>query len=179
MKEGGKMNGEKFETPRLCQIGLVVHDLDEAIKYYKEIIGIEPTRVIEKSPTAPGKKYYKGMETNFYQRVALYYYGDLEFEILQPFGDASALSDYLEEHGPGIHHIAFDTGDFDGFEKHLNNYGIKKVQTGPTSRHPALQWGFFDSNKKLGTMIELVNFKEIEMLEKIDGEKKTKVRVPY
>lgn len=151
--------------PRLCQVGLVVRDLDKAMEKYRKLLGMEPTRIIEKSPTAPGKKYYKGKESDFYQRVALYYFGDLEFEILQPFGEASALSDYLEEHGEGIHHIAFDTDDFKGTEALLESCGAHKIQTGPTSRHPALEWGFFDTGDQLGTMIELVNFAEVEKLE--------------
>ena len=132
---------------------------------YRKLLGMEPTRIIERSPTAPGKKYYKGKESDFYQRVALYYFGDMEFEILQPFGEASALSDFLEEHGEGIHHVAFDTDDFKGTEALLESCGAHKVQTGPTSRHPALEWGFFDTGDQLGTMIELVNFAEVEKLE--------------
>ena len=89
----------------------------------------------------------------------------MEFEILQPFGEASALSDFLEEHGEGIHHVAFDTDDFKGTEALLESCGAHKVQTGPTSRHPALEWGFFDTGDQLGTMIELVNFAEVEKLE--------------
>lgn len=156
---------EKLLPPRLVQVGVVVRDLDKAIRNYRELLGLEPDRVIEKSPTAPGKKYYKGQESDFYQRVALYELGDVEFEILQPYGEASALSDYLAEHGEGIHHVAFDTHDFTAFEKHLNDSGVNKIQTGPTSRHPALRWGFFDTNDKLGTMIELTNFEEVARLE--------------
>jgi len=150
---------------RLCQVGVVVRDLDKAIKNYSKLLGMEPTRIIENSPTAPGKKYYKGQESNFFQRVALYDMDGVEFEILQPYGEASALSDYLEEHGEGIHHVAFDTVDFVGTEKLFEDNGAKKIQTGPTSRHPALQWGFFETNEQLGTMIELVNFAEVEKLE--------------
>lgn len=153
------------KKPRLCQGGLIVRDLDKAMEKYRKLLGMEPTRIIERSPTAPGKKYYKGKESDFYQRVALYYFGDMEFEILQPFGEASALSDFLEEHGEGIHHVAFDTDDFKGTEALLESCGAHKVQTGPTSRHPALEWGFFDTGDQLGTMIELVNFAEVEKLE--------------
>lgn len=155
----------EVKNPRLCQVGLVVRDLDKAMEKYRNLLGMEPTRIIEKSPTAPGKKYYKGQESDFYQRVALYYFGDMEFEILQPYGEASALSDYLEEHGEGIHHVAFDTDDFKGTEALLESFGAHKIQTGPTSRHPALEWGFFDTGDQLGTMIELVNFAEVEKLE--------------
>ena len=153
------------KKPRLCQVGLVVRDLDKAMEKYRNLLGMEPVRVIEKSPTAPGKKYYRGRESDFYQRVALYDFGGMEFEILQPYGEASALSDYLEEHGEGLHHVAFDTDDFKGTEALLESFGARKIQTGPTSRHPALEWGFFDTGEQLGTMIELVNFAEVAELE--------------
>ena len=159
------MEENKKKSPRLCQVGVVVRDLDKAIKNYRVLLGMEPDRVIECSPTAPGKKYYKGQESDFFQRVALYELDNMEFELLQPFGEASALSDFLEEHGEGIHHVAFDTESFSETEKHLEDCGTQKIQTGPTSRHPALQWGFFDTGSKLGTMIELVNFAEVEKLE--------------
>lgn len=151
--------------PRLCQVGLVVRDLDKAIERYRALLGMEPDRVIERSPAAPGKKYYKGRESDFFQRAALYNFGDMEFEILQPFGEASALSDFLEEHGEGIHHVAFDTRNFEASQAIMEKSGAKKIQTGPNSRHPALQWGFFDTGEQLGTMVELVNFAEVEALE--------------
>ena len=159
------MDERKIKLPRLCQVGVVVRDLDSAIENYRKLLGMEPSRVIERSPTAPGKKYYKGIEFDFFQRVALYDLGDIEFEILQPFGEASALSDFLQEHGEGIHHVAFDTENFIETESHLEDCGAHKIQTGPTSRHPALQWGFFDTGRQLGTMIELVNFAEVAKLE--------------
>ena len=44
----------------------------------------------------------------------------------------------------------------------LNENGITRIQTGPNSRHPKLQWGFFNTNEKLGTMIEVTNFEEVD-----------------
>ena len=154
-----------YSKPKLVQIGLVVKDLDETVKQFSLLLGAEPIRIIEKSPSAPGKKFYLGEERDFYQRVALYEMNGIEFEILQPYNDRSALTDYLDVHGCGLHHVAFDTDNFDALEKHLNNNGVKLIQTGPNSRHPALKWGFFNTNDKLGTMIEVTNFAEVDKLE--------------
>ena len=161
------MSEEKksFFPGRLSQVSVIVRDLDKAIANYKEVLGIEPTRVIEKSPAAPGKKYYNGKESDFFQRVALYYYGDVELEIQQPYGEASALSDFLKEHGEGVHHIAFDTLEFDKFHQHLEACGIPLIQSGPNSRSPYLHWGFYDAREKLGTMIEVTNFDEVKAIE--------------
>ncbi len=151
--------------PRLAQVGVVVRDLEASIKEYEKILGIKPHRVIEQSPTGNGKKYYYGKESNFFQKVALYQLGDIEFELLQPFGSDSVLKDYLEKYGEGIHHIAFDTGDFKGVCTHFEENGIPLAQTGPTSRHPALKWAFFDTVKELGTTIEVFNALEVSRLE--------------
>jgi len=160
------MNKElKSLFPRLAQIGVVVHNLDASMKHYESILGIVPYRVIERSPTAEGKKYYFGKESDFFQKVALYQLGDIEFELLQPFGGDSVLSDYLAAHGEGIHHIAFDTGDFNGVREHFEAKGIALAQTGPTSRHPALRWAFFDTVKELGTTIEVFNALEVARIE--------------
>ena len=156
---------ENYSKPKLVQIGLVVRDLDKTMEQFKVLLGAEPHRVIEKSPAAPGPKYYLGEERDFFQRVALYEMNGIEFEILQPYNDRSALTDYLDTYGEGIHHVAFDTDNFDGFEKHLNENGVQLIQTGPNSRHPALKWGFFNTNEKLGTMIEVTNFEEVANLE--------------
>jgi len=156
---------ENYSKPKLVQIGLVVRDLDKTMEQFKTLLGAEPHRVIEKSPAAPGPKYYLGEERDFYQRVALYEMNGIEFEILQPYNDQSALTDYLDTYGEGIHHVAFDTDNFEGFEKHLNENGVQLIQTGPNSRHPALKWGFFNTNDKLGTMIEVTNFEEVANIE--------------
>ena len=151
--------------PRLAQIGVVVRNLDESIGKYEKILGIKPHRIIEQSPTGDGKKYYYGKESDFFQKVALYQLGDIEFELLEPFGEDSVLKDYLDEHGEGIHHIAFDTENFAGVCEHFESNGIPLAQTGPTSRHPALRWGFFDTVKELGTTIEVFNALEVAKLE--------------
>lgn len=77
------MNGS-FSKPKLVQVGLVVRDLDKTMQQFKLLLGAEPDRVIEKSPSAPGPKYYLGQERDFYQRAALYSMNGIEFEILQP-----------------------------------------------------------------------------------------------
>ncbi len=165
------MNGEsksvdpKSLFPRLAQIGLVVKNLEISMKRYETLLGIKPHRVIDRSPTGDGKKYYYGKESDFFQKVALYQLGDIEFELLEPFGGDSVLKDFLDSHGEGVHHIAFDTGDFAGVRDHFSSKGIELAQTGPTSRHPMLRWAFFDTVKELGTTIEVFNAIEVAKLE--------------
>ncbi len=165
MSEEQNTKDIKSLFPRLAQVGLVVRNLEASIKKYEILLGIKPTRVIERSPTGEGKKFYYGKESDFFQKVALYQLGDVEFELLEPFGGDSVLKDFLNSHGEGIHHIAFDTGDFAGVREHFNLNSIELAQTGPTSRHPMLRWAFFDTVKELGTTIEVFNAIEVAKLE--------------
>ena len=51
---------ETYSKPKLVQVGLVVRDLDAVMEQFRILLGAEPNRVIEKSPAAPGPKYYLG-----------------------------------------------------------------------------------------------------------------------
>ena len=49
-------------------------------------------------------------ETGIVSKLAFLRAYGMEFELIQPIGD-SAFKTWLEEHGPGIHHIAAVTDD--------------------------------------------------------------------
>ena len=153
---------------RLAQVGVVVRDLDASIKEYNKLLGMEPSRIIERSPTGEGPKQYYGKESEFFTKIALYNLGDIELELLQPLCGESVLQDFLAEHGEGLQHIAFDTEDFEGVSGHFEKMGIPMVQTGPTSRHPLMRWGYFDTSKTLGFMLEVFNASEIKKIEEAE-----------
>ena len=44
---------EVYSKPKLVQVGLVVRDLDKTMEQFRILLGAEPSRVIEKSPSAP------------------------------------------------------------------------------------------------------------------------------
>jgi hypothetical protein len=63
-------------------------------------------------------------------------FGPLTLELLQPLDDQSIWSKFIEEHGEGIHHLAFGVSDYDGTVKTFEERG-----------HPLLTAAVFDGER--------------------------------
>ncbi len=50
---------------------------------------------------------YFGEPTEAKARIYHWHFGNVGFELLQPLGPKSVWQDWLDEHGPSVHHIAF------------------------------------------------------------------------
>ena len=51
--------------------------------------------------------------------------GTGHFELLEPYGDSSYLHRFLEEKGPGLHHVTFEVEDADRAAEAITEFGIK------------------------------------------------------
>jgi 4-hydroxyphenylpyruvate dioxygenase-like putative hemolysin len=49
----------------------------------------------------------------FTTHVSLGYAGDLQLELIQPVSGPTIHAEFLEAHGPGLHHVCFDVDDLD------------------------------------------------------------------
>lgn len=104
----------------LLQIGIIVDDLDRVIKNYEEIgmTGWEIT-YLENTEyladlTLNGKSYPDGSKI---LKVALLQAYGLEIEIIEPILDC-VYKEWLEKHGPGLHHVAMKLKD--GYDETLD-----------------------------------------------------------
>lgn len=90
---------------RIDQIGIVVRDLDAAMRQYHDLHGWGPWEVYEyRAPQLrdalvdgrPVEIEYVGAEADV---------GDVIVELLEPISGPSVYADWLERHGEGIHHV--------------------------------------------------------------------------
>ena len=97
------------------QIGAVVEDIDRSIQALSDIFGIGPFRVIMWPPEDRDdiQREYYGEPAGFTARMAFAELGAIELELIQPISGRSIWSDFLKEHGEGIHHIRFNVPDAD------------------------------------------------------------------
>ncbi len=51
--------------------------------------------------------------------------GTAHFELLEPLGEDSFLRRFLEERGPGLHHVTFEVEDIDAAAQAVREYGIE------------------------------------------------------
>ena len=143
---------------KFVQIGVVVADLDASMKNLTEIFGLGPFRVIEWPPEGRTdiQKYYHGKPGNFTARMAFTELGPVELELIQPVEGESIWSDFLRDHGGGIHHIRFNVDDTKTVQDYLATKGIESAQHGSGIR-PGTTWMNFGSEAQVGFVIEIMN----------------------
>lgn len=74
---------------------------------------------------APDTCRLRGRPADFVAHISLGYVGGLQLELIQPVDGASIYTEFLAEHGPGLHHACWEVGDL---EFALN--GTEPVQSG-------------------------------------------------
>jgi methylmalonyl-CoA/ethylmalonyl-CoA epimerase len=142
---------------QLLQIGIIVRDVDAAVKRYEEQFGMGPWKVSfmsgENPPTQDLVVDGKPCPGRLSKMAFLNAYG-IEFELIEPIAD-SPYKTWLEEHGPGIHHIAAVTED--DYEKVLAD---TKALTGkgPWIRGQGMggimDFSYLDLREELGLIVE-------------------------
>jgi glyoxalase/bleomycin resistance protein/dioxygenase superfamily protein len=107
------------------QLGYVVRDIEAAMAHWTDVLGVGPffffPRVVALDAT------YRGQPQPFEVAIALSNSGPTQIELMcQLDGGPSALRDFAERHGEGLHHTAFWTSAFDAdlatFEQ--RGYGV-------------------------------------------------------
>jgi 4-hydroxyphenylpyruvate dioxygenase-like putative hemolysin len=53
--------------------------------------------------------------------------GNVELELIQPLAGESPFHEFLQEHGEGLHHLAFNTEDYDGMVARFAAAGFKPL----------------------------------------------------
>ena len=148
----------KVKVTGLHQVGIVVRDLESSIRHYESLLGIGPWRVPSISPSAVGDMSYHGRPAQHSFRIALTTVGSMELELIQPVEGDSSYSDFLREHGEGIHHLGHVRVDnLDEAVQALEREGFPCVQGG---HFPGGGYAYMDMVTTLGYIVELLQRSE-------------------
>lgn len=100
-------------TKRVDHIGILVSNMDEAIRLYKGCFGAR----LDKMETLT-ERGVKAAILSFDQGANL--------ELLEPLPDSN-MAKVLEKRGEGLHHITFQVDDVDKELGHLSRLGIELI----------------------------------------------------
>lgn len=93
----------------IFHLGVVVRDLNKAVKIYEEELGYGPFEMGDGAFFAD--KIINGkIGPGLPMLTATYRSGTYEIELIEPTGP-SIYMDFLESNGPGIHHVILKTDD--------------------------------------------------------------------
>lgn len=141
---------------KVLQIGIAVRDAEKSIETWEKVYGVGPWSVMTKevcNEVFSDLKYY-GKPAQFELIIAKTDVGGVEIELLQPVSGDSPYSDFIKEHGEGIHHIAIVHGD--GFRTIVEGRG-NKAQLNSTVESQNLKVTYYDLLEDLGLVTEVFN----------------------
>ena len=121
-------------------------------------LGIGPWRVFTFTPENTTDQTYRGIPSQFTLKVCFADIGNIVWEIIQPISGPTIFGEFLEHHGEGIHHIAFDCNHVP-FQQRLAEFekrGFKLAQSG--SWMGKNHFAFFETEDATRTCFETYEF---------------------
>lgn len=150
------------------QVSYVVPDIEVTSAWFKQALGVEffTTRDITMGGGSGYKLTAGGQPVPADLKIKLAIakagpHGELEIELIQPAGGHSLFSKFVERTGGGIHHVAFETADFDAATQPLQREGI--VPRATTSA--ASKIAYFDCRAAGASIIEVAQWDRTTWLE--------------
>ncbi|MFE7131594.1 methylmalonyl-CoA epimerase [Streptomyces sp. NPDC057638] len=133
---------------RIDHIGIVCHDLDATVAFYTDTFGFEliHTEDIESQGVREAILRVNGTDDGALSCL----------QLLTPLHEDSAVSRWLAERGPGVHHIAFGTDDVDAAAGELGRAGIRVLFDPPGTGSRGSRVTFLHPKDCHGVLTELV-----------------------
>jgi len=146
-----------FPLKNINQIGLIVRDLDAAVRRYWEMLGIGPWKVYTYGPPLVPSMTYRGKVQSYQMRLAFTQVGHLQLELIQPLSGDSIYTEHLERNGEGMHHVGVFVASLDDAISEATRQGYRVIQSGRGHG----RWGdggyaYLDTEEALGMILELI-----------------------
>ena len=122
-------------------IGIAVTNLNEAIQYYTNVLGLECYAVEE---VADQKV-----------KTAFFMVGQTKIELLESTDPEGPIGKFIEKKGVGIHHLAFAVANVNEALKDAETKGITLIDKQGRKGAEGLQIGFLHPKSTFGVLTEL------------------------
>ncbi|WP_119071393.1 VOC family protein [Aggregatilinea lenta] len=148
-----------IDDKSIIQICVIVDDVEKYMKKYSEVFGLPmPTEYhITAGHDETEAKYY-GEPTEAKAKITSFYFGKVQFELLEPLGGPSVWQDFLDQNGPGVHHIAFKVNGSNEVAASFEASGFPVSQQGLFTGLPRGMYTYLNTDNALGTTVELLEW---------------------
>ncbi len=121
-------------------IGIAVTNLNDTIKYYEDVLGLECYKVEE---VADQKV-----------KTAFFMVGETKIELLESTDPEGPIGKFLEKKGPGIHHLAFAFQDVNEALKDAEAKGVALIDKTGRKGAENMNIGFLHPKSTFGVLTE-------------------------
>jgi len=125
----------------LDHIGIAVGDLDKALAFYRDALGLH----LEAPEEVPS------------QRVRAHFMpvGESSLELLEPTSPESTIAKFVEKRGPGVHHITLRVEDIRAALAQLRERGVRLIDEVPRPGAENALVAFIHPSAAHGVLVEL------------------------
>ncbi len=147
-------DGSLIKDKKMTHIGIIVDDIEKASEAWTNFLGIDEAPQItvaeghESRPTV-----YRGNPSNATARLAFFQLDNIKIELIEPLKGPSTWREFLEENGPGIHHVAFNVDEMEHSVQLFKEIGIDEVQHGGWGTG---EYAYMDASGSLELIVELL-----------------------
>jgi methylmalonyl-CoA/ethylmalonyl-CoA epimerase len=121
-------------------IGIAVSNLEESIKYYEDVLGMECYSIEE----------IKDQKV----KTAFFMVGKTKIELLESTDPEGPVGKFIEKKGEGIHHIAFAVEAIEGALAEAKEKGIRLIDEKPRRGAEGLDIAFLHPKSTFGVLTE-------------------------
>ncbi len=122
-------------------IGIAVSNLEESIKYYEEVLGLECYSIEE----VLDQKV----------KTAFFMVGQTKIELLESTNPEGPIGKFIEKKGQGLHHLAFAVDDVNQALKDAEEKGVRLIDKKARGGAEGLKIGFLHPKSTFGVLTEL------------------------
>jgi methylmalonyl-CoA/ethylmalonyl-CoA epimerase len=136
----------------LWHVGISVKNMDEAVAYFKSLGGKTddaPGHVLDSTRFQGFKTYGKTGAPTWKIKIKMVNLGPLMLELTEPVEGDNYNATFMEKHGEGPNHVAYQVDDLEKEVKEMADKGV------PVMYHAKGEYAYLDARKVGGVVIEL------------------------
>ncbi len=125
---------------KIQHIGVAVRKLDEAIPFFRDVLGLPLVGIEE----VADQKI----------RTAIFKVGEASIEVLESTSPDGPVGRFLEKNGEGIHHLCFDVEDAAAALSRAKEKGVRLIDEAPRQGVHGMKIGFLHPKATFGVLTE-------------------------
>lgn len=135
------VNARKFQVLRVDHIGIAVKDMDQAKKFYTEVLGMK----------AMGEEVIEEQKV----KVCFIPCGDSEVELLESTSPDGPVAKFIDKNGEGIQHLALRVDNIKAALADLKEQGVRLIDEAPRYGAGGASIAFVHPKATGGILLEL------------------------
>lgn len=141
----------------VTQVCILVPKLEPVVEAYYHKFGIGPWHFYTYKKPFVKEMSYRGRPANYASRIALSYFGPTRIELIEPLEGESLYSEFIREHGYGVHHFGLLVENMEQALKEAREAGFEMTMDGSGfGLDGDGHYAYLNTEKLFGVALELI-----------------------